>query len=291
MPAVTNDVNAPRDASTFYAAPPSNTLEGWAFAYLSSATLSEKFTLADAPRALEIGAPRREVARPGRPPELVAQQSRRKTPSPEALRAPRRRAELMHTFLHHELQAAELFCWAILAYPEAPEAFRRGLAGIARDEVRHMALYREYLSNLDFAFGDFPVRDWFWERVPSATHPLAFVATLGMGFEGGNLDHTRRFAAHLRSIGDDEGARLQETIFEEEVPHVRFALHWFQRWTDECEFGTWLRHLPAPLSPVLMKGEPFERAGRLRSGFPERFLAELQAWPDVRSGRRDVTDG
>ena len=63
----------------------------------------------------------------------------RKSPGPEAIRVPKRRAELLHTFLHHELQAAELMCWAILAFPETPEAFRLGLLGVARDEIRAAA--------------------------------------------------------------------------------------------------------------------------------------------------------
>src|SRR5262249_51942196 len=160
-------------------------------------------------------------------PELVEGRSRRKTPGPEAMKSPPRRAELIHTFLHHELQAAELFCWAILAFPQAPESFRRGLPKIARDEGSHMNLYREHLAELGYSFGDFPVRDWFWERVPTARSPIEFVATLGMGFEGGNLDHTKRFAQCFRSIGDETGARIEETIFEEEMAHVRFAVRWF----------------------------------------------------------------
>jgi uncharacterized ferritin-like protein (DUF455 family) len=276
--AVSNDINALPSADRGWTAPPHNTLEGWALAYLTATQLAEKFELLEPPRALEADGPSRANARPGRPRELVAAQSRRKTPGPEALRAPARRAELMHTFLHHELQAAELFCWAILAFPQTPPSFRRGLAQIARDEVRHMALYRDYLADLGHGFGDFPIRDWFWERVPAARNAVEFVATLGIGFEGGNLDHTKRFAASLRSIGDERGARLEETIFEEEVPHVRFSLHWFHRWTGRCDFGAWLRQLPPPLSPTLMKGQPLERTGRLRSGFTEPFLAELTAW-------------
>jgi uncharacterized ferritin-like protein (DUF455 family) len=245
---------------------------------LSATTLAAKFDLPEAPRALESNGPFRAGARPGRPPELVLSRSRRKTPGPEAMKSPVRRAELVHTFLHHELQAAELFCWAILAFPQAPETFRRGLAKIARDEVRHMNLYREHLAELGHAFGDFPVRDWFWERVPTVRNPIEFVATLGMGFEGGNLDHTKRFADCFRAIGDETGARIEETIFEEETAHVRFAIHWFREWTGCCDFRTWMRHLPPPLSPTVMKGQPLERAGRLRSGFDESFVADLAAW-------------
>ena len=94
-------------------------------------------------------------------------------------------------------------CWAILAFPETPPSFRRGLMAIAREEVRHMGLYLEHLGVLGHAVGDFEVRDWFWERVPSCESPAAFVATMGIGFEGGNLDHSERFAARLHGAFRD----------------------------------------------------------------------------------------
>jgi uncharacterized ferritin-like protein (DUF455 family) len=268
-------------------APASGTLEAWAYAYLTTTDLEAKFNLGRPPDSMELGPPSRANARPGRPAELIAAQSRRKTPGREALRTAARRAELVHTFLHHELQAAELFCWAILAYPEAPTPFRRGLAAIARDEVRHMTMYQGYLGRLGYTFGDWPVRDWFWERVPAAQTPVAFVATLGIGFEGGNLDHTKRFAGRLRDIGDKKGAELEEVIFEEEIAHVRFAQNWFRRWTGASEFGVWARHLPPPLSPMLMKGDPMEWTGRMRSGLSEQFVAHLAAWPTRLDGTAD----
>lgn len=66
--------------------------------------------------------------------------------------------------------------------------------------------------------------------------PAQFVVVLGVGFEGANLDHTLRFAERFRAIGDEAGARLQERVGEEEIPHVRFALRWLARWTKADDF-------------------------------------------------------
>jgi uncharacterized ferritin-like protein (DUF455 family) len=265
--------------------PPAGTLESWAWDYLAERELDRKFRLSAPPRAeFEEGAPPRPYVRPARPAELCAARAKAKTPGPEALRAPARRARVVHTFLHHELQAAELMCWAILAYPRAPSTFRMGLAKIAREEVRHMGMYADHLASLGHRFGDFAVRDWFWDRVPAAPTEAHFVATMGVGFEGGNLDHSLRFARRFRSVGDERGAKLQETIFEEEIPHVRFALGWLHRFTGEKDFGSWVRHLPPPLSPMVMRGEPLEREGRARAGFSQAFVDELAQWRCRESG-------
>jgi uncharacterized ferritin-like protein (DUF455 family) len=174
--------------------------------------------------------------------------------------------------------------WALLAFPETPRAFRRGLIGICRDELRHMEMYRAYLATLGFRYGDFPVRDWFWERVPRSPTAAHFVAVLGMGLEGGNLDHAERFAERLDGIGERAFASIQRVVCEEEVGHVRFALRWFEQWTGAVDFTTWARYLPPPLSPLLMRGGKLNRADRCRSGFPDRFLDELTAWCEEAPG-------
>ncbi len=64
-----------------------------------------------------------------------------------------------------------------------------------------MRMYAARIRSLGHDLGEFPVRDWFWDRVPAARTPKAFVATLGLGFEGGNLDHAARFAERFAAAG------------------------------------------------------------------------------------------
>jgi uncharacterized ferritin-like protein (DUF455 family) len=258
--------------------PPADTVERWAWDYVQTIDLAHKLTPPPPPRGAEEAAPARRLSRPGRPPELTVSRERFKTPGVVALRSPRRRAQLLHTFLHHELQAAELLCWALLAFPDSPRAFRSGLVAIARDEIRHMGMYAAHIRDLGHRYGDFPVRDWFWERVPTSPSPVHFVAALGMGFEGANLDHTARFAARLRAAGDEAGAALEDQIAAEEIPHVRFALHWFRAFTGRDDFAAWSEHLPPPLSPLLMRGTQIHREARRMAGFSEAFIDELCQW-------------
>lgn len=259
-------------------APEEGTVERWAWDYVLATDLEHKLRPPVVPDRWEVAPPARRIARPGRPSGLEVSRRAPKSPGPEAIRAPEKRAQLTHTFLHHELQAAELMAWAVLAFVDAPEGFRKGLVRMAGDEVRHMGMYEAYLRKLGVRFGDFPVRDWFWERVPGATSAASFAAVMGMGLEGGNLDHAARFARRFAAIGDAEGAAIQARICEEEVGHVHFGIHWFGRLTGSVDFESWVRHLPAPLSPLVMRGVPQNRLDRARAGFPEAFLDELERW-------------
>ncbi|MEJ7732652.1 MAG: DUF455 family protein [Polyangiaceae bacterium] len=211
----------------------------------------------------EAPPPRRLLA-PGRPPAWTITARSPKTPRAGALVSAVRRAQLFHSFLHHELQAAELMGWALLAFPETPRDFRAGLLRILGDELRHCRMYRAHLAELGHAVGDFAVRDWFWARVPSVRTPLSFVATMGIGFEGGNLDHSARFAERLRGAGDVRGAELSERVGAEEVAHVRFAVRWFREWAGTADFARWVAELPAPLSPMVMRGRPLDAGAGAR---------------------------
>jgi uncharacterized ferritin-like protein (DUF455 family) len=260
--------------------PAPNTLERAAWNYVTTTSLADKLAGPSMARSFERNAPARRVQAPGRPRELTiaTRGLRTRNATVSALRSAGRRAQLFHTFLHHELQAAELMCWAVLAFPETPPSFRRGLMAICRDEVRHMRMYRDHMRALDCEYGDHPVRDWFWERVPSCRTPAEFVATMGIGFEGGNLDHAARFAQRLRAAGDPQAASIEELVGAEEEAHVRFAMRWFQRFTGANDFTTWMASLPAPLSPLVMRGEPIAMHARRRAGLSDAFVADLRRW-------------
>ncbi len=168
--------------------------------------------------------------------------------------------------------------WALLAFPDAPLEFREGLVRIALDETRHMRMYAEHIARLGHRIGEFPVRDWFWTRVPTCRDPASFVAVMGLGLESANLEHTASFAARFRDAGDEEGARVQELVGLEEIAHVRFGVRWFEQFTGGLDFDAWTKALPEPLTPLLMRGRPLRRDARRRAGQTERFLDELEAW-------------
>jgi len=253
-----------------------DTVETWAEAYVRAESLAYK--LDPPPRPDRLSGARVLLDAPGRPPELTVAARTPKTPRAGALVDPARRAQLLHTFFHHELQAAELLCWALLRFDDTPVAFRRGLMAICDDELRHLRLYAARLEALGHPVGSFPVRDWFWERVPTCDTPLAFVSLLGIGFEGANLDHAARFADALRAAGDEASAALQEQVGREEIPHVRFAVTWFERWAGPLELERWCAALPEPLTPILLRGKPLDREARRRAGQPDEFVDALEAY-------------
>jgi uncharacterized ferritin-like protein (DUF455 family) len=201
--------------------------------------------------------------------------------------AARSGARLLHTFVHHELQAAELFAWAILAFPRTPLAFRAGLLALCREELAHLQLYLAHMRSLGTEFGAHPVRDWFWTRVTQCESPAAFVALQGLGLEGANLDHSARGAAQFRAAGDEAGAQILERVQQDEIGHVAFAAHWFEHFSGApLDYERWRAALPSPLTPALMQGRPLALAARRSAGMNEVFLAALAAEPPVDPRRR-----
>lgn len=258
-----------------------STIESWAADYIRSDRLADKLEPPPAPAAFAERALPLRIEHPGRPPELVVTTRAKKAPKRGAFADPKRRAEILHRFFHHELQAAELMLWAMLAFPSTPVPFRRGLVQIAHDEIRHANMYLTRITGLGATLLDFPVRDWFWERIPACRTASEFVSVMGLGLEAANLDHAERYEAIFREHGDLLSATLQRQVHEEEIPHVRFAMHWlgrFEGMTGAPDFDAWKNQLPAPLSPWIMRGTPMARDARRRAGFDDTFLDTLEAY-------------
>jgi uncharacterized ferritin-like protein (DUF455 family) len=260
-------------------------IEAWAEHYIRSTDLAFKLAPPPPPKLFRRGPTPLRIGEPGRPRELRPARRGERTPKQEALDDPHYRARTLHAFLHHELQAAELMCWALLAFSDAEPEFRRGLLGICLDEIRHMALYADHIRALGQRVGDFGVRDWFWKRVPSCQTKVDFVAVMGMGLEAANLEHAPNFAARFRQAGDEKGAEIQERIAAEEVAHVGFATRWFKAWTGACSFEAWAERLPPPLSPWVMHGTPIAVDARRKAGMPDEFLRRLAAYVPEPKGR------
>lgn len=269
--------------------PRAGTVEAWAVRFVRCVDAHAKLAL-EAPPELgldanwcEDGVERRLTA-PGRPKEWLVTERAEKAAKPGALTRVEERARMLHTFAHHELQAAELFAWALLAFPRTPRAFRIGLVKLLREEMSHLALYTARLRDFGVSFGAHPLRDWFWQRVAGCDAPLQFVALQGLGLEGANLEHAARWAQLFRNVGDDESAAIIATVEREEIGHVAFARHWFEHFSGApLSFERWSLALPSPLTPALFHGTPLNIAARAAAGIDDDFLAQLErSGPAVR---------
>lgn len=259
-------------------APPDGTVEAWALDLITTTDPGRKLAPGRPPARWEDPPVPRRVAGPGRPAGWEVADRAPRSVRKGALGDAARRCELFHTFLHHELQAAELMAWALLAFADAPREFKKGLLAVLLEELEHMGLYRGYLEARGVAFGDLEIRDWFWTRVPQVRTPAEFVAVMGLGLEGGNLDHSDRYATWFREAGDEEAARVLERVRDEEVGHVRFAVRWFRELTGGLDFDAWVAALPEPLTPKVFQGRPLNRRDRERAGMDDAFLAGLARW-------------
>ncbi|MGN6106468.1 MAG: DUF455 family protein, partial [Kofleriaceae bacterium] len=195
----------------------------YAHAVVCGATLDAK--LVPPPDALVLedpGEPLR-IAAPGRPPELPIVPGRAaRVPPIAGMRDPSQRARILHALANHELQAIELFAWAVLAFPDAPLPFRRGLIAILADEQRHFALYRERLAAHGATFGDHPVTGHFWNKLDHLRGPLEFVCAMCLTFENANLDFAGDYADAARACGDLATAEAIDRVHTDEIRHVHF---------------------------------------------------------------------
>jgi uncharacterized ferritin-like protein (DUF455 family) len=250
-------------------------LRDFALAVVRSADLDAKL----APPAGELTdaapGPALRLAAPGRPPGLRF--SAVAVPAIDGMADPAQRPRIVHALANHELQAAELFAWALLAFPEAPDEFRRGLLAILLDEQRHTRMYRARLAELGARLGDYPVNGYFWGKAAAITSPLRFVCAMSLTFENANLDHTLDYAAAARRAGDAKTAAVIDRVHRDEVEHVRFGWTWLQAWKGEGEtaWDAFRANLTWPLRPAKARGRAFHRRGREAAGLDPEFIRRL----------------
>ncbi len=251
----------------------------WAESIVTATTLDGKRTPPPDDLVLEDSGPSVRLVAPGRPASLAVVAGRAgKVPPIAGMSDPAQRVRILHALANHELQAIELFAWALLAYPAAPVAFRRGLVAILADEQRHLALYETRLLAHRAAFGDHPVTGHFWNKLDQLVDPLAFVCVMGLTFENANLDFAGDYALAARACGDLETAAVLDRVHEDEIAHVHFSWIWMRRLAGEQDaWSTYNAHVHPPLGPHRARGARFDRGARERAGLDAAFIDQLEA--------------
>ncbi|CAE7948686.1 unnamed protein product, partial [Symbiodinium sp. KB8] len=132
------------------------------------------------------------------------------------------RVQCLQKFANHELQAIEMFAWALLRFPDAPTGLQRGLLKTIREEQSHCRLYLDRVAALapgPAPLGPAPLSGYLWrslESVNSANEPLlAFLCGIGLTFEAANLDHSLRYRDIFRQAGDEDSAAVLQRVHDE----------------------------------------------------------------------------
>lgn len=210
--------------------------------------------------------------------QIAPKKKRKSLPHPSSLHDPAMRVRCLHTFANHEMMALELMAWALLAYPDAPPAFRRGMAWLIQEEQRHLALYIERIEDNNARFGDLPVNDHFWRIAPLLDTPLKWVCALNLTFEQANLDHAPVFARYFRKAGDEKSAALMDQIVEDEIKHVGFGVRWLRHFSNGVlsDFETFTQNLNDYMGIERAKGDEFNVEARRLAGFDDDFIQALK---------------
>ncbi len=226
----------------------------------------------------DTGEPLRITA-PGRTAELTIVSGRlARVPPIEGMRDRSQRARILHALANHELQAIELFAWALLAYPDAPIAFRRGALAILAEEQIHFGLYVDRLAAHDTRFGDHPVTGHFWNKLDHLTGPLEFACAMNLTFEQANLDFAGDYARAARAAGDVATAIALERVHADEIRHVHFGWIWLRRLAGDADpWAAYNAHVTFPLGPARARGVHLDRDARRRAGIDDAFIDQLDA--------------
>ncbi len=217
--------------------------------------------------------------RPVRGPGLAMGPGGFPLPRPGALSDPEARALCLARFAHHEIQAVELFAWALLRWPELPDGIRAGLASVLSDEQRHARGYLDRLKAHGHEFAEYaPHSDYFWKHAPAMQRPSQFFAAMGLTLEQANLDFTLLYRDAFREAGDEASARLSQEVHDDEVGHVAFAARALAELESESsDIMRYEESVPFPLSAARAKGRRFDRGARQRAGLSDAFIEHIRA--------------
>lgn len=163
---------------------------------------------------------------PGRPPqpELIAPQQlpARKLSSLEG------RAAMIHSFAHIEFNAVNLALDIICRFQSMPLEFYRDWAQVAAEEASHFSLLQQRLRALGFIYGDFPAHNGLWQMAEDTAHDILLrLAVVPRILEARGLDVTPDLINRFHEIGDMETVSVLETIYQDEIGHVKIGSDWF----------------------------------------------------------------
>ncbi len=203
----------------------------------------------------------------------------RDLPPKKGLASKEGQARLLHDLASIELQAMELCLRTLAEFPEAPQEFREQLAVVAREEGYHLSLCLKGLDDLGFPWGSWPIHIGLWQSVSREDSLLDRILIVHRYLEGSGLDASDTLLRRLLGVNAKEALTAVQVICRDEVAHVRFGSHWYQKLIREQggdpdrDFVTRLDRL---FVRVPRRLEPIQKVIRQDAGFSDAEIIALE---------------
>lgn len=211
-----------------------------------------------------------------------------KIPRLEHLHMEINRGLAMHHFANHELMAIEIFAWALLKFQHLSDEIRLSMLKSLIDEQKHFKLYLERMKELGIEFGERPLNGIFWKFIPMMQTFEKFTAIMSISFEGANLDYAMIYQKTFSQFGDLKSSQIMETVFLDELKHVRRGLNVIRNREDKniSEWDYFVSLLDKPFTARRAKGYFYIPDTRRKVGFTEEFIQSLAEYRDEFSNRK-----
>ena len=155
------------------------------------------------------------------------------------------RSALLHAVAHIEFNAIDLAADMIARFSldqrlnetDRPD-FIRDWVTVCTEEAKHFSIIRARLQNLGIDYGHLPAHGGLWEAAIKTQHDIAArLAIAPMVLEARGLDVTPNMIEKLLQVGDQESAAILQTIYDDEIGHVRIGTHWFHYIAATTDFS------------------------------------------------------
>lgn len=188
------------------------------------------------------------------------------------------RRALLHAVAHIELNAIDLAFDIVARFGNImPNGFTNDWIGVGDDEARHFTLINNRLKAMESFYGELPAHDGLWQSsMATADNLPARLAVVPMVLEARGLDVTPSMIKQFKNVGDIQSAEVLQTIYDDEIGHVRVGSQWFKYVAEKLQKNPeiWFQELVTKYFRGHLK-PPFNEAARNQAGLPTEYYGPL----------------
>ncbi|MDH3219315.1 MAG: ferritin-like domain-containing protein [Gammaproteobacteria bacterium] len=188
------------------------------------------------------------------------------------------RVRLLHAFAHIEFNAINIALDAVYRFRQMPRSFASDWLQVATEEAKHFQLLATELKQRGSYYGEFEAHRGLWDMVCKTRNNLLHrMALVPRVMEARGLDVTPAMITRFAQFDDDSAVSILQTIYRDEVGHVRIGNYWYRRICSEqgLDPEATFRQLIDCHMDGKLRG-PFNWAARIEAGFAAGELEALE---------------